>query len=227
MSEVAALGMETETQARSAQHHYRQAYRLVETQALDRQAWLTIRRSGLGSSDAATAAGLNPYRSAQDLWLEKTGRDPEGLGERADAHNPGNRDRLLGPWVADAYARRTGNRTCRVNAILQHPAHTWMLAGLDREVIGNPEVQILKIKTAAPRETERWRHGVPAEIQLQVQHQIAVTGQRAADVAVLLAGQRLQIHRLERDEAAIERLIAREAQFWHCVETDTPPRHTQ
>jgi predicted phage-related endonuclease len=54
-------------------------------------------------------------------------------------------------------------------------------------------------------------------------HQLAVTGHRAADVAVLLCGQELQIHRIERDEPLIERLIALEAAFWAQVQQRRPP----
>ena len=41
--------------------------------------------------------------------------------------------------------------------------------------------------------------------------------------AVLLGGQTLEIHRIERDEQMIARLIELERQFWHYVESDTPP----
>ena len=60
-------------------------------------------------------------------------------------------------------------------------------------------------------------------MQLQVMHQLAVTGKKAADVAVLLGGQHLEVHRIERDEQMIARLIELERKFWHYVETDTPP----
>src|SRR5690606_32623333 len=54
-------------------------------------------------------------------------------------------------------------------------------------------------------------------------HQLAVTGKQAADVAVLLGGQQLEVYRIERDELLIKHLIELERQFWHYVETDTPP----
>lgn len=54
-------------------------------------------------------------------------------------------------------------------------------------------------------------------------HQLAVTGKRAADVAVLICGQELRIHRIERDEQAIADLIAIERAFWQMVETRQPP----
>jgi predicted phage-related endonuclease len=42
-------------------------------------------------------------------------------------------------------------------------------------------------------------------------------------VAVLLCGQQLAVHRIDRDDDLIARLIPLEAQFWHYVEADTPP----
>jgi len=98
-----------------------------------------------------------------------------------------------------------------------------MLANLDREVIGTSEVQILECKTAGINGARLWKEGVPEYIQLQVMHQLAVTGKQTADVAVLICGQDLQIHRIDRDEAMISRLMELERQFWHYVETDTAP----
>lgn len=40
---------------------------------------------------------------------------------------------------------------------------------------------------------------------------------------MLLGGQKLEIHRIARDEAMIARLIELERRFWQYVETDTPP----
>ena len=98
-----------------------------------------------------------------------------------------------------------------------------MLANIDREVTGAEDVQILECKTAGINGARLWKEGVPEYVQLQVMHQLAVTGKQAADVAVLLGGQMLEIHRIERDEQMIARLIELERKFWHYVETDTPP----
>ena len=35
--------------------------------------WLDARH-GIGGSDASAVIGKNPYKSNQDLWMEKTGR---------------------------------------------------------------------------------------------------------------------------------------------------------
>jgi predicted phage-related endonuclease len=52
---------------------------------------------------------------------------------------------------------------------------------------------------------------------------LAVTGKAAADVAVLLCGQQLEIHRVERDDEVIARLIVLETRFWEYVEKDVEP----
>ena len=211
---------------REAPQKPKPALRLVKTLDLPRDEWLEVRKTGIGSSDAAAAVGLNPYQSQLELWLVKTGRD-DGL-PKVDPHDeesPMYWGNILEPIVAAHYTRRTGNRVRKINAVLQHPDPNtaWMLANIDREVIGASDVQILECKTAGINGARLWKDGVPEYVQLQVHHQLAVTGKQAADVAVLLGGQHLEIHRIERDEALIRNLVQLEREFWHFVETDTPP----
>lgn len=203
---------------------HRPALRLVETKSLSRDDWLEVRKNGIGGSDAAAAVGLNPYLSALELWLIKTGRDTNlPKPDADDTTEPVYWGTLLEPIVAASYTKQTGNRVRRVNAVLQHPTIPFMLTNIDREVVGNREVQLLECKTAGEFGARLWRDGVPEYVRLQVQHQLAVTGKQAADVAVLLCGQKLEVHRVVRDDALIARLIELEAAFWHYVETDTPP----
>ena len=204
----------------------RPALRLISTKELPREDWLAVRKQGIGSSDAGAAVGLNPYKSQLELWLEKTGRDT--TLPKADPHDeesPMYWGNVLEPIVAWHYSKRTKNKVRRINAVLQHPNPdmSWMLANIDREVIAADDVQILECKTAGINGARLWKEGVPEYVELQVMHQLAVTGKQAADVAVLLGGQHLEIHRIERDEQMIARLIELERKFWNYVETDTPP----
>lgn len=203
------------------------ALRLVKTHEMPREEWLQVRQQGIGSSDAAAAVGLHPYKSPLALWLEKTGRaaqipvtsDPT----TTDDSSPLYWGTLLEPIVAAHYTKRTGQRVRRVNAVLQHPDRPWMLANIDREVIGAPDVQILECKTAGIQGSRLWQDGVPEYVQLQVLHQLAVTGKEAADVAVLIGGQSFEVHRIRRDAAMIDHLMALEAVFWRHVQEDRPP----
>ena len=200
------------------------AIKLVRTAHLHRDEWLAVRKRGIGSSDAGAAVGLHPYKSPLELWMEKTGRDGAlPLTDPNDERSPMYWGALLESIVATHYSRRTGRKVRRVNAVLQHPTEPWMLADIDREVVGSADVQILECKTAGMNGARLWKEGVPEYVQLQVMHQLGVTGKLAADVAVLICGQELQIHRIERDETMIERLTALERQFWRYVERDEAP----
>ncbi|PUA19504.1 YqaJ viral recombinase family protein [Glaciimonas sp. PCH181] len=202
----------------------RPALKLVKTNDLSRDDWLSVRKRGLGSSDAGAAVGLNPYQSQLELWMIKTGRDGNlPKIDPNDETSPLYWGTLLEPIVAAHYTRRTGHRVRKINAVLQHPEFPWMLANIDREVTGAADVQILECKTAGEFGARLWKDGVPEYVQLQVQHQLAVTHKAAADVCVLVCGQEIRIYRIERDDALIARLIALEQQFWHYVESDTPP----
>jgi predicted phage-related endonuclease len=130
---------------------------------------------------------------------------------------------VLEEIVAKHYQKRTGYKVRRVNAVLQHPDYSFMLANLDREVIGTNEVQLLECKTTGAYGAKLWAEGVPEYVQVQVQHQLAVTGRQSADVAVLVGGQEFRIYNIQRDEALIRHLIALEAEFWCYVEEDIPP----
>lgn len=204
----------------------RPALRLVSTKGLSREEWLQVRKQGIGASDAAAACGISPYQSRLELWMIKTGRDQNlPKVDPNDMASPMYWGNVLEPIVAEHYSRKTGNKVRRVNAVLQHPDPDkhFMLANLDYSVVGNESVQILECKTAGEFGSRLWRDGVPDYIQCQVQHQLAVTGKQAADVCVLMCGQNLQVFRIERDDEVIHRLIELEREFWHYVETDTPP----
>lgn len=191
--------------------------RLVSTQGMSREQWLAVRRGGIGSSDAAAAVGLSPYKSPLELWLEKTGRKEGPDLSQSEAVFWGA---TLEAIIANVYANRTGNKVRRVNAVLQHPEHPFMLANLDRAV-GSEGV--LEVKTAGGHSAQFWEDGVPEHYQCQVIHQLAVTGKAWADVAVLIGGQDFRIYRIERDESQIADLIARESVFWSQVESDEQP----
>ena len=210
--------------ARSAGPTPRPALRLVSTRDMPRESWLDVRRRGIGSSDAAAAVGLSPYQSQLELWMHKTGKaDLLPSIDPNDETSPLYWGTLLEPIVAAHYTKRTGRRVRRVNAVLGHPRIPWMLANIDREVVGAPDVQILECKTAGIHGARLWKDGVPEYVQLQVMHQLAVTGKQAADVAVLIGGQELQIHRIERNDAMIAQLIALEEQFWGWVQREVQP----
>lgn len=197
------------------------AVRLVSTKNISREEWLSVRGNGIGSSDAAVAVGISPYKSPLELWLEKTGRQAAPDLANNDAVFWGT---TLEHIIATVYAERTGAKVRKVNAVLQHPEYLFMLANLDRLVLHPTDGSgILEVKTAGPHSAQFWEEGVPDSYQCQVLHQLAVTGKEWCDVAVLIGGQDFRVYRINRDDAKISDLISREEQFWQCVVQDIQP----
>lgn len=173
------------------------AKRLINTKDLSNKDWLQVRQQGIGSSDAAAACGINPYQSMLELWLIKTGRMSHEEIDLSDSHYaPLYWGKQLEPIIATYYSHKTGNKVRRVNAVLQHPEHDFMLANLDYEVVKSAEVQILECKSTGQYGTKLWKNGVPLYVICQVQHQLAVTGKQAAHVCVLLAGHEANIFKV-------------------------------
>jgi putative phage-type endonuclease len=88
------------------------------------QQWLEVRKQGIGSSDAATACGLNPYMSMLELWMIKTGRMQQNIEDESAGYAPLYWGKQLEPLVAEYYSMHTNNKVRRVNAVLQHPMKT-------------------------------------------------------------------------------------------------------
>ena len=212
-------------QSQSGSKRSLNAKRLINTKQLDYQAWLEVRKQGIGSSDAAAACGLNPYMSMLELWMIKTGRVQQNIEDESSGHAPLYWGKQLEPLVAEYYSMHTNHKVRRVNAVLQHPDpdKAFMLANLDYAVVGHEDVQILECKTAGEYGAKLWRDGVPLYVLCQVQHQLAVTGKQAAHICVLLCGQETKIYKVSRNEALIEQIIQAERLFWECVENDVPP----
>lgn len=188
--------------------------------------WPSMLEADLGTLDAAAALGCDPFKSPVRLWMEKTGRQDllqplpelEALSDGALYWT-----RLLEPIVAAHYTRRTGRQVRRSGTVLRHPRHSWMVAHSVREVVGTSELQLMECRCVGMDAAVLWAKGLPAFVQIQMLHVLAVTGAQAIDVVALIGGQELRIHRVERNEVEISRLIDAEGEFWRCVERDEAP----
>lgn len=192
---------------------------LVSTANMDRQEWLEWRRKGIGGSDAPAVVGLSPWKSPIQLYMEKVG---EWISEEepSEAAYIGTR---LENVLAEIFSEQTGMKVMKRNAILQHTQYPWMIANIDRRIVGKKEG--LEIKTASEYLKDEWKDDeVPAHYLVQVQHYMAVTGYDAWWVAVLIGGNKFRYKRIERDDELIQQLIELEKDFWqNNVLKNVPP----
>ena len=186
---------------------------LKSTKEISHDEWLKQRMKGCGGSDAATIMGVNPWRSPFDLWMEKTGEFVQDASNEKMYWGT-----VLEDIVAREFTKRTGKKVRKRNAILQHPDHGWMIANVDRLVVG--ERAILECKTTSA--FNQWDE-VPEYYYAQVQHYLAVTAYHKAYLAVLVGGQEYRDFEIQRNDAYITELIEKESDFWRKVKNGEPP----
>ena len=182
----------------------------MNTKDMTHNDWLEARRKGLGGSDAGAILGLNKWSTPLDVYLDKIGQ-----AEPIEDNDAMYWGRTLEDIVATEYTKRTGNKTRRINKILQHKDHDFILANLDRDLISSKG--ILECKTAL--RSDGWGEDgsdeVPDSYLAQVMHYIAVTNSEFADLAVLIGGRDFRIYTIKRDDDLINEIVKREVAFWN------------
>ena len=183
---------------------------MVKTAGMSREEWLRWRTKGIGGSDVSVIAGVNPFRSIFQLWLEKTGQVEPEETENDNTHF-GN---VLEPVVKREFSKRTGLKVRAKRALLQSEEYPFMLADLDGVIYENGKMNLFEAKTASAYKQEIWEKGIPEEYVLQVQHYMAVTGAEKTYLAALVGGNRFYWKVVRRDEQKIAEIIALEKAFW-------------
>lgn len=196
----------------------------------DEAHWHAMRAQDLTSTDVAALFGLSPYKTAFELWHEKKSGEvaqvkdndrmrwgrrleavvAEGIAEERD-------------WQARPFKEYGRLVDARLGASFDYrvrPNHT----GTD-----TPDDAILEIKTV---DFLAFKNGwtieddyveAPAHIELQVQHQMLVSGLRRAYIGVLIGGNRIEILEREADDQVHAGIIAAARKFWDSIEAGTPP----
>ena len=168
----------------------------------DQEEWLRIRKSYLTGTDAGAVCGMNPYKSAMQVYLDKISPEIEITDNEVMRLG-----RDLEDYVAGRFAEATGKKVRKSN---EHP---FMMANVDRLVVG--ERAGLECKTASPYTADRWKDGnVPEWYYLQCQHYMKVLEMDRWYLAVLIFGKGFRYTCLERDEEMLNDLVSIERDFW-------------
>jgi predicted phage-related endonuclease len=191
----------------------------------------------IGGSTAAAACGLDQFKSRVELWAELTGRL-----ERREAGEAALWGTLLEPVIREQVKPR--GFVVTDSPIPSEKVPDWMSGNLDGMVIhgavdmgdgydgwlvpdpgeNKPGWGVYEGKTAGHWTQHHWNDGgAPPAYIIQVHHYMILTGLRWALLACLVAGQRLELREIERDDALCELILQLEGEFMEHVAKDTPP----
>ena len=179
------------------------------------------RRTYLGASDIGAIVGLNPWKSALDVWAEKC----RGLTiETTPVMRAGQV--LERPILEELYAAPRG-LVLAYPGTLRHPVERWMAATPD--AIETDLAVDVQCKLVGRGQFARWSDegegpdGIPPEVLAQIQWEIqcadAVSGR-----AVALLGTELRVYDVPRDDAFAADLMELGRAWWkrHVIGDEMP-----
>lgn len=201
MENVAILSQDKKTRK------YLEAKVMADTKDMPKEEWLKHRQAGIGGSDASCIAGLNPWKSAIQLYMDKKQDNPQEI--KSLRMELGNR---LEGLVAELFTEETGLKVRNVNGILKNEKYPFALANIDRAIVG--EKAFLECKTTNSYALKEWEEGVPSHYEIQCLHYMAITGATHCYIAALIGNSDFIWHKIERDEETIDYLMQIEKDFW-------------
>ena len=210
--------------------------KLCREKPKDKKAWIQARSvRGIGGSDASAIVGASPWKTANDLWMEKTGqKQPEDISNDAfvaQGHRMENAIRELYASYHPDY-----KVTYHKYHLLYQSDRPWLFATLDGEVVlPDKRKGILEVKTNTPvgkAGWAKWDCQIPRQYEVQLYHQMLATGFDFADLVALLINQdgdfTVRTYRFERaeHEEDLKWLLEKEEEFWQSVQNRTLPPMT-
>lgn len=187
--------------------------RLVDTKDMPKDEWLDWRRKGVTGTDTSAIFGMNQYKSAYQCYQDKLGLLPQ-----IEDNNRMRMGRDMEDVVAKWFSEDTGFKVQNRYAIYQSAMYPWMLANIDRWIVG--EKAILECKTAMYMfQKEKWGESgtdeVPDDYLFQVYHYMIVFGVRIGYLAVIFTDTKeFRVYRFELNEALAEQIIEGTRDFW-------------
>lgn len=184
----------------------------------------------VGGSDVATIFGLNPYKTAFELYMEKRGElPPPDLSENENVEA----GEIFEAPIADLTARRLSRqwgrevKLRRCNLTLVHPQYDWLTVHIDRDFVG--EDRGLEIKNVGWRMASKW--GEPGSDQVpdfylpQPHTYMLVKDYPVWTVAAYFGGGDLRCYEIERDKEMDELIVetTHDFHFNHVLKGIPPP----
>lgn len=183
--------------------------------------WLEFRSTNINSTDVAALFGLSPYVTEFELWH----RLKSGTTIEIDPNERMKWGTRLETAIALGIAEDNGFSVERKQEYIDLPDHR-LGSSFDFQIGGTGLLEIKNVDSLMFR--DKWIDDgetleAPEHIELQVQHQLLVSGLEYAIIGALIGGNRVVQIRRDRDEEIISEIKIRSAKFWDSIDKNTPP----
>lgn len=207
------------------------------------EAWRAERSKDLTSTDIAALFGVSPYRTAFELYHVKHGNIAESTEEnertrwgkrlqdaiaQGVASEQGWAHRRMDEYVRDpelhiasSFDFRRLSAYTLADMVRAEELEDWYLKDAESDVL----IEVKNVDSLAFRNgwvTTDFGLEAPAHIELQMQHQLGVSGLREGYIAALVGGNRVELLRREFDAVIWQRILDLAAWFWSLKQAPAP-----
>lgn len=183
---------------------------------------LANRSKGLGGSDIAPILGKSPYRTALDIFAEKTGkvaREDLSHNENVAAGN------YMESGIAQLYAWKNGIEIYPFTDTIFHPDYPFLLANPDYYDNEGGVIEIKNMDVDVAR-SYGWPNNfqAPTHYMIQLIYYCWMVGATYGKLVCFITGSRYEVTHYERDESIEQWMSTNAIHFWQeHVLKEVPP----
>ncbi len=199
-----------------------------------KEEWLKLRADDLTSTDIAALFGLSPYMTPYELWHRKRNKTTGGF-EETERMKWGTR---LQDSIATGIAEDNGwkirryEQYVRIKDLRLGSSFDFLVAAKielqkDHTLFTDYILEIKNVDSLAFKEgwTEDAEENLeaPLHIEIQVQHQLLVSGLSKAFIGALVGGNRVVLIERKADPTVHESILAKAKEFWRTIDANEEP----
>lgn len=175
----------------------------------NQEKWHELRGIGIGGSDIGAILGVNKYKSAIDIYIDKT------EGKKQDGNRFTHFGHKLEKVVFEEFQERHSNMKCyTVPYTIQRGVCVANVDGMVYDPVKD-KYEVLELKTTSAYNKDEWTGDtVPQSYYAQVQHYLYVTGLSFAYIACLVGGNDYKEFYIERSLEDIDYIQVKATDFW-------------
>lgn len=197
-------------------------------------AWLALRVNDLTSTDVAAMFGLSPYKTKFELWHEKKAGERESFQDNERMKWGRRLEATVAQGICEdnGWTFRPMKEYVRITELRLGSSFDFRIKDAGSGFFGpddHPSDRLLEIKCVdflAFRDGWTIEEGfieAPPHIEIQVQHQMLVSGLRRAYIGVLVAGNRIEVIERQADDAVHAGILAQAREFWQSIDDGRAP----
>lgn len=191
-----------------------------------KQEWLILRTTDLTSTEISALFDISPYITKYELWHRKKNAEVVELEENERMKWGSRLEKVIAEgiildqgWEGKPKKEYISIKDLRLGSSFDY--EVWNPGENNRRILEIKNVDSLAFKEGWI--VEEGEAEAPPHIELQVQHEMLVSGLPEAHIGALVGGNKVTLINRKVDAAIHEQIKKKAAEFWESIDKNQPP----